>query len=75
MNDGLPRIGPGQITGLDTTPGYRTVPIPLRVVDPKVSGWVTDLVSAGDLTQEEAMRLLFPEEAARIYDLDHNRNR
>ena len=45
----------------------------VRLVDPKVCvGWM-GLVNAGLLTMEDAMRELYPEEAARIYDLDHNR--
>lgn len=64
---------PGAIIGWDTTPGYWTKPIPVRAVDPRVAIRVSDMVTVGELTQEQAMRLLYPEEAARIYDLDHNR--
>ena len=74
MSD-TPKIEPGKIIGWDHTPGYRTMPIPVRAIDPKLSRLLVDVVRSGDMTMEDAMRLAFPEEAARIYDLDHNRVR
>ena len=74
MSETLPGI-PGQIVGEDRTPGYRTSPIPVRAVHPRVAMYVSSLVADGSLSEEEAMRLLYPEEAARMFDLDHNRNR
>lgn len=73
MSEPSPKIEPGQIIGWDHTPGYRQTPIPVRAIDPKLSAILVDVVRSGDLSFEEAMRLVFPEEAARIYDLDHNR--
>ena len=72
MSD-TPKIEPGKIVGWDHTPGYHTTPIPIRDIDPRVSTYLMSLVSSGDLTFEETMRLVFPEEAARTYDIDHNR--
>ena len=74
MTEPLPGI-PGDVVGEDRTPGYRKESIPVRVVDPRVALYISDLVNAGELAEEEAMRLLFPEVGSRIYDLEHNRAR
>lgn len=45
-----------------------------RTVDPRLAIAISEFIQdAGGLTEEAAMRLLYPEEAARIYDLDHHR--
>lgn len=41
---------------------------PMRLADPEVAMQLLRIVSSGDLSMEASMRLLFPEEAAEIYN-------
>jgi len=47
-----------------------TASIPTRTVDMEVAKAHMDLVSSVDLTMEDSMRSLFPEDAAKIYAPD-----
>jgi hypothetical protein len=40
----------------------------MRLADPEVAMQLLRIVSSGDLSMEASMRLLFPEEAAEIYN-------
>jgi hypothetical protein len=40
----------------------------MQTVDTQVSMAILRVMSSGDLTTEAAMRLLFPEDAAMVYD-------
>ena len=44
----------------------------IRTVSPEVAREHLALISSGDMSMEESMRILFPEDAANIYDLDKN---
>jgi hypothetical protein len=70
-----PKPEAGQIIGHDRTPGYWNTPIPVRAADPEMVMYAMDLISAGELTEEEAMRILYPEETGRMFNLDHDRTR
>jgi hypothetical protein len=48
-----------------------TAPQPTRTVSPEVAKIYLNLISSGDLSFEESMRQLFPEDAV-AYDLDNN---
>ena len=48
-----------------------TAPQPTRTVSPEVAKMYLNLISSGDLSMEESMRQLFPEDAV-AYDLDKN---
>ena len=45
---------------------------PTRTVAPEVAMLHLYAVSSGDLTMEASMRILFPEEAAKTYNLGNN---
>ncbi|HWF62906.1 MAG TPA: hypothetical protein VN666_21720 [Nitrospira sp.] len=45
-------------------------PPPIRTIPHRVSAMMLDMIHHGDLTMEEAMRFLYPEEAEKIYSLD-----
>lgn len=47
-----------------------TQPISVRIVSTEAARNVLSMVNAGELTEEQAYRLLFPEEAAGVYTLD-----
>jgi hypothetical protein len=46
---------------------------PTRTVAPEVAMLHLYAVRSGDLTMEASMRILFPEDAANIYNLGNNR--
>jgi hypothetical protein len=48
-----------------------TAPQPTRTVSPEVAKLHLSLISSGDMSFEESMRQLFPEDAV-CYDLDNN---
>ena len=45
-----------------------TAPQPTRTVSPEVAKLYLSLISSGDLSMEESMRQLFPEDAAGLED-------
>ena len=45
---------------------------PTRTVSPELSALHINAVRSGDLTMEASMRILFPEDAAKIYNLGNN---
>ena len=41
---------------------------PVETADPEYARFVNSFVRSGDLTMEESMRILFPDEAQQIYN-------
>ena len=65
MSEPVSILKPGRIVDWDRQPGKE--PVPIRQIDPAVSNFALSMVGP-DLSFENAMRLLFPEEAAEMYN-------